>query len=170
MIGFQNDWIPKWLDSKMISWSKRNYFTLYLLDIFISYAHDIQFPDLPIQCELWDLSIEHVFQLNHLEAKKLQLHTEADQLPILRVEIWIISSKPEEKWQKCWLLLSSCSPSISSLYTFCQYYRYTMLQKLSKCEVKAWLCWNLIILLSFRFYVKSNFGEFKMWKCHFWHY
>ena len=101
-----------------------HFFTLYLFDIFISYTHAIQFPDLPIQCELWDLSIEHVFQLNHLEAKKLQLHTEADQLPILRVEIWIISSKPEEKWQKCWLLLSSCSPSISSLYTFCQYYRY----------------------------------------------
>ena len=37
---------------------------------------------------------------------------------------------------------------------------YTMLQKLSKCEVKAWLSWNLIILLPLRFYVKSNFGEF----------
>ena len=37
----------------------------------------------------------------------------------------------------------------------------TMLQKLSKYEVKAWLCWNLIILLRLRFYVKSNFGEFK---------
>ena len=37
----------------------------------------------------------------------------------------------------------------------------TMLQKLSKFEVKAWLCWNLIILLALIFYVKSNFGEFK---------
>ena len=37
----------------------------------------------------------------------------------------------------------------------------TMLQKLSKCEVKAWLCWFLIILSPLRFYVKSNFGEFK---------
>ena len=36
----------------------------------------------------------------------------------------------------------------------------TMLQKLSKCEVKAWLCWNLITLLPLRFCVKSNFGEF----------
>ena len=36
-----------------------------------------------------------------------------------------------------------------------------MLQKISKCEVKAWLCWNLIILPSLRFYVKSNFGVFK---------
>ena len=33
--------------------------------------------------------------------------------------------------------------------------------KISKCEVKAWLCWNLIILLPLRFYVKSHFGEFK---------
>ena len=40
-------------------------------------------------------------------------------------------------------------------------YKSTMLQKLSKCEVKAWLCWNLIILLPLWFYVKSNFGEFK---------
>ena len=37
----------------------------------------------------------------------------------------------------------------------------TMLQKLSICEVKDRLCWNLIILLPLRFYVKSNFGEFK---------
>ena len=40
----------------------------------------------------------------------------------------------------------------------------TMLQKLSKCEVKAWLCWNLIILLPTLFYVKSNFDEFKLSK------
>ena len=38
---------------------------------------------------------------------------------------------------------------------------FTMLQKLSICKVKAWLCQNLIILLPIRFYVKSNFGEFK---------
>ena len=37
----------------------------------------------------------------------------------------------------------------------------TMLQKLSKCEVKAWLCWNLMILPPLRFCVKSHFGEFK---------
>ena len=37
----------------------------------------------------------------------------------------------------------------------------TMLQKLSKFEVKAWLCWNLIILLPLRFHVKSHFGKFK---------
>ena len=40
-------------------------------------------------------------------------------------------------------------------------YKGTMLQKLSKCEVKAWLCWDLIILPPLRFYVKSNFGKFK---------
>ena len=37
----------------------------------------------------------------------------------------------------------------------------TMLQILSKCEVKAWLGCILIILQSLRFYVKSNFGNFK---------
>ena len=40
----------------------------------------------------------------------------------------------------------------------------TMLQKLSKCEVKAWLCWHLIILLPLPFWVKSNFGQFKRYK------
>ena len=40
----------------------------------------------------------------------------------------------------------------------------TMLQKLSKCEVKAWLWWNLIILLPLRFYVKSNFSELELSK------
>ena len=39
-----------------------------------------------------------------------------------------------------------------------------MLQKLPKCEVKAWLCWNLVILLPLGFYVKSNFGKFKQSK------
>ena len=33
--------------------------------------------------------------------------------------------------------------------------------KISKCEVEARLCWNLIILPSLRFYVKSNFGKFQ---------
>ena len=42
-----------------------------------------------------------------------------------------------------------------------------MLQKLSKCEVKAWLCWNLMILLPLRFYMKSNFGKFKRSKMSF---
>ena len=39
-----------------------------------------------------------------------------------------------------------------------------MLQKLSKYEVKAWLCWNLNTLLPLRFYVKSNFSEFEQSK------
>ena len=37
----------------------------------------------------------------------------------------------------------------------------TMLQKLSKCVVKAWLCWYLISLPPLRFCVKSHFGESK---------
>ena len=37
----------------------------------------------------------------------------------------------------------------------------TMHQKISKCEVQAWLCWNLIILPPLRFCVKSHYGEFK---------
>ena len=41
---------------------------------------------------------------------------------------------------------------------------FTVLQKLSKCEFKAWLCWYLIILPPLRFCVKSNFGEFKQSK------
>ena len=36
-----------------------------------------------------------------------------------------------------------------------------MLQKLSKCSVKAQLCLDLIILPPLQFYMKSNFGEFK---------
>ena len=40
-------------------------------------------------------------------------------------------------------------------------YPLTMLQNLSKCEVMAWLCWNLIVVPPLQFYVKSNFGEVK---------
>ena len=36
-----------------------------------------------------------------------------------------------------------------------------MLQKLSKCEVKAWLWWHFIIIPPLRFYVKSIFENFK---------
>ena len=59
---------------------------------------------------------------------------------------------------------------LHSAWRWNQYYRccevticlhFTMLQKLSKCEVKAWLCQNLMIFLPIRFNVKSNFGEFK---------
>ena len=39
----------------------------------------------------------------------------------------------------------------------------TMLQKLSKCEVEAWLCWK-IILSALKFYVKSDVGVFKQFK------
>ena len=38
---------------------------------------------------------------------------------------------------------------------------FTMLQKLSQCEVKAWVYWNLIILPPLNFYVKSNVRKFK---------
>ena len=41
----------------------------------------------------------------------------------------------------------------------------TMLQKFSKCEVKASWCVNFTI--SLKFYVKSIFGELKRSKCDF---
>ena len=45
---------------------------------------------------------------------------------------------------------------------FClRFWSSTVIQKLSKCEVKVWLCWNLIILPPLRIYVKSNLGKFK---------
>ena len=49
----------------------------------------------------------------------------------------------------------------------CQCYKLTMLQKLSKCELKEAQCWNFIIILPLRFYVKSDFDEFKRWKMSF---
>ena len=53
-----------------------------------------------------------------------------------------------------------------SLSNFIEWFA-TMLQKLSKCEVKAWLCLNLIILPPLWIYMKSNFGEFKRSKMSF---
>ena len=40
----------------------------------------------------------------------------------------------------------------------------TMLQKLSKCEVKASLCYNDNFTVLLKFYVKSNFQDFKQSK------
>ena len=45
-----------------------------------------------------------------------------------------------------------------------------MLQKLLKCEVKVARCGNYTICLPHRFYMKSNFGGFKLSKCYFWHF
>ena len=84
----------------------------------------------------------------------------------------------QESWSK---LPSTHWPLLFSLYNITLHGRYltllppihlsmiigknkhhsTMLQKLSKCEVKTWLCWNLILLPPLRFYVKSYFGEFR---------
>ena len=62
-------------------------------------------------------------------------------------QVW--AHRPETR--KTWIVIRNC---------LCMY-QNTMLQKLSKCEVNAWLCQNLIILPPLRFYVKSNLGEFK---------
>ena len=61
------------------------------------------------------------------------------------------------------LLLTLCQGYIKEVKKnlWCLFECNTILQKLSKCEVKAWLCWNLIILLPLRFYVETNFGKFK---------
>ena len=58
-------------------------------------------------------------------------------------------------WQRytLFMILKKCNLLVGS--------HYTMLQKISNCEVKAWLCWNFIILSTLRFYVKSNFGKLK---------
>ena len=54
-------------------------------------------------------------------------------------------------------LLTKSSHLVTSFYEMF----HTMLQKLSKCEVEAWLCWSFTILPPHRFYVKSNLGDFK---------
>ena len=46
----------------------------------------------------------------------------------------------------------------------CRSYHDTMLQKFSNCEVKAARCGNFTIFPPLKFYVKSNFGEFKRQK------
>ena len=65
-----------------------------------------------------------------------------------------------QKWQtpfwKGFWILSKCGWNHLREFDFC-----TMLQKLSKCEVKEAKCGNFTICLPFRFYVKSNSGEFK---------
>ena len=60
------------------------------------------------------------------------------------------NSKTYQVWNSASLL--NCS-------IWCCY--WAMLLKLSKCEVKAWLCWSLIIIQPIRFCVKSHFGKFK---------
>ena len=47
-------------------------------------------------------------------------------------------------------------------YVLIQGFPCTMLQKFSKYEVKAAWCVNLPILVSLKFYVKSNFGAIRI--------
>ena len=60
-------------------------------------------------------------------------------------------------WMDTWRVQLKCENEQKRYYC-------TMLQNVSKCEVKAGLCWNLIILLPLRTYVKSNFSAFKRLK------
>ena len=81
-------------------------------------------------------------------------------------QVLIIFRKVKRKWhQSLWAndhIQLKRIPCISVFST-----HSTMLQKLSKCEVKAWLCWILIILPALRFFVKPNFGKFyRSKKCH----
>ena len=70
------------------------------------------------------------------------------------------SKKPSfSKWLTKMVSFKNCNLSFDQIQRVT--FQNTMLQKVSKCEVKAWPCWKLIILLSLQFYVKSNFGEFK---------
>ena len=85
----------------------------------------------------------------------------------------IMSPKKVTSWPFChvvlplllpiaWLCQSNIEvPNLPCEILGQQWNHFTMLQKLSKCEVKSWLCRNLIILPPLRFYVKSNFGKFK---------
>ena len=62
------------------------------------------------------------------------------------------------------LLLVVHSFSSDFVYIFLWYKsapNCTVLQKLSKCEVKALLCWNLMILPPLRFCMKSQISIFK---------
>ena len=60
-----------------------------------------------------------------------------------------------------WTLPNTIRKKISIFRDMCHtnFHHFTMLQKFSKCEVKAWLCWNLIILPPLRFYVKSHLAD-----------
>ena len=72
--------------------------------------------------------------------------------------VWIVAAFPNA--QKVY-------PQRSEVRQFFSFTQCTMLQKLSKCEVKAWYCCNLIILPPLRFYVKSYFDDFKASKIAF---
>ena len=104
------------------------------------------------------------------------------ELPITKVKETILKDlgKAEEKVKNC---IGNCTQTelafpvkayffsksnraihIQRLKCLLFAFHNTMLQKLSKCEVKAWLCLNLIILPPLRIYLKSNFGKFKQSK------
>ena len=66
--------------------------------------------------------------------------------------VWIVAAFPNA--QKVY-------PQRSEVRQFFSFTQCTMLQKLSKCEVKAWLCWNLIIFPALKLCLKSNIGKFR---------
>ena len=100
--------------------------------------------DQPIIISLWS----KMKWTNHC-TKDFRLH------PLLSsVMHFLLQLVKPSKATLIWRFLSftrrlTCKKSIKS--ECCVIYQNTMLQKLSKCEIKAWLCWNLIILLPLRF-------------------
>ena len=125
-----------------------------------------------------DLSFGHIISSHHLQR---ELEGNKHFTFINFINLLLFSKRQQqvariEAWSSRKFLFYYCRrqklPIGSEIRLLCQraqddcrvhihWHQSTMLQKLSRCEVKAWLCWNLIILPSIRFYVKSNFGRFK---------
>ena len=80
--------------------------------------------------------------------------------------LWVSMSHYDSLWvciicESLWIFVSLYESPLVTLSQWVAMSLCTVLQKFSKCEVKAAWCGNLLILLPLKFYVKSNFGELK---------
>ena len=134
-------------------------------DSIFTFSHGMEFFILPKRSvsKIVFLNFSHVF-LFWLHANVIcylygcYSHSGSGFFTTSNVSIFNEVSKTKKSWKNIYELglLGFIFVQNKPLTEIC-----TMLQKLSKCEVKAWLCWNLIILPPLLFWVKSNFGKLK---------
>ena len=136
-------------------------------DSIFTFSHGMEFFILPIRSvsKIVFLNFSHVF-LFWLHANVIcylygcYSHSGSGFFTTSNVSIFNEVSKTKKPWKNIYELgLGFIFVQNKPWTQIC-----TMLQKLSKCEVKAWLCFDLIILPPLQFYVKSNFSEFKLSK------
>ena len=152
---------PNW-KSQTVFWTQQNSFGIKHILVIPTWSQKCLVSE--FECKIEDgvwLVLQHIFIDSSHNTDWIIMQTESYYVKKTKLTDSLVAGKKAKIIKKCWVLNIGWE-TLSFTNFFCQthmstflFTHHTMLQKLSKCEVKAWLCRSLIILLPLRFYVKS---------------